>query len=115
MKDTHSVQMLGQLGGDKDGAAIVKFLEDQGVDVGRMVESEFVLKDSDENSIVIVGGKNEAKKNDLSDEWKATIADAEILMLQADMPVEINILAAKYAKAHDCKVILDMGNQTEPL
>ena len=29
--------------------------------------------------------------------------------------VEINILAAKYAKAHDCKVILDMGNQTEPL
>lgn len=80
-----------------------------------MVESEFVLKDSDDNSIVIVGGKNEADNKDLSDEWKEIIAEAEVLMLQGDMPVEINILAAKYAKAHDCKVILDMGNQTAPL
>lgn len=46
---------------------------------------------------------------DLTDSWKQAIAAADMLLLQREVPQEINILAAKYAQAHNCKVILDMG------
>lgn len=93
----------------------MKFLEEQGVDVGRMIESEFVLKDSDDNKMMVVGGKTDAEAEDLNDQWKFAIAEADVLMLQASMPLESNILAAKYARAHDCKVILDLGESDAPV
>lgn len=40
---------------------------------------------------------------------------ADILMLQREVPQEINKLAAQCAQAHGCKVILDMGGKDEPL
>lgn len=73
------------------------------------------LKESGDNSIVIVGGTNQATMGDLDESWRKAIAEAEILLLQREVPQEMNILAAKYARAHNCKVILDMGGQDTPL
>ena len=36
-------------------------------------------------------------------------------MLQREVPQEVNTLAAKYARANGCKVVLDMGGKDEPL
>ena len=51
----------------------------------------------------------------LCDKWKEAIKGADILMLQREIPEEINALAAKTAKEFGCKVLLDMGGQDEPL
>lgn len=59
--------MLGQVGGDKEGTAIVEFLQENGVDVSTIIKHEdavtgqafiFSLKETGDNSIVIVGGTN---------------------------------------------------------
>lgn len=71
--------MLGQLGGDKESAAIVNFLESQDVDVSRLIDSDFMLQEKGRNQIAVVGGM--ANEDDLSDNWKSAIAGAEILVL----------------------------------
>ena len=52
---------------------------------------------------------------DLNDSWKKAIAEADILLLQREVPQEMNVLAAKYARANNCKVLLDMGGADTPL
>jgi len=44
-----------------------------------------------------------------------SIASADILMLQREVPQEVNTMAAKCAKANGCKVVLDMGGEDIPL
>lgn len=52
---------------------------------------------------------------DLDCRWKEAISSSDILMLQQELPQKVNILAAKYARANNCKVLLDMGGKDEPL
>lgn len=52
---------------------------------------------------------------DLDHEWKEAIGSADVLLLQREVPEEVNILAAKYARANGVKVLLDMGGKDEDL
>lgn len=54
-------------------------------------------------------------KKDLSDNWKEVISGADMLLLNGEMPMLTNIMAARYAQASGCKVVLDMGSQDEPV
>lgn len=52
---------------------------------------------------------------DLDESWKKAIVEADILLLQREVPQEMNVLAAKYARTNNCKVLLDMGGADTPL
>jgi ribokinase len=52
-----------------------------------------------ENSIVIVGGANQAFDTDLPQEWVDSINDADVLLMQREIPESVNIAAARVAKS----------------
>lgn len=118
--------MLGQIGDDDEGRAFIKYLEENGIDHSGIITQEeactgqaYILsqRDTGDNSIVIVGGSNQKYEQlkELNSVWKDAIASADILLLQREIPQEINTLAAMYAQQNGCKVILDMGGKDEPL
>ena len=95
-------------------------MEENGVDHSGILTQEdsctgqayiLSLTETADNSIVIVGGSNQnyVNKTVICDKWKEAIRTAEILMLQREIPEEINILAAEFAQECGVKVILDMG------
>lgn len=51
----------------------------------------------------------------LSDEMKTCIAQSKILLLQREIPDEINLAAAKTAKDNGVFVVMDMGGRLDPL
>ena len=51
----------------------------------------------------------------MDEKWISTIQEAQILLLQREIPENINLAAARIAKENGCKVILDMGGKDSPL
>lgn len=87
-----SVQMLGQIGDDAEGKAFIEYLEENGIDRSGIITQEdsctgqayiLSLKETADNSIVIVGGSNQKyeQKKELNPLWRDAIASADILML----------------------------------
>ena len=70
-----------------------------------------------ENSIVIVGGANVAYQSltELPESYKVGIDACDYLMLQKEIPMAINILAAKYARSKGKFVMLDCGGSDEEI
>jgi len=66
--------------------------------------------------IIIVGGANMHYESltELPKEYKEGIDQCEYLLLQREIPNEINLLAAKYAKEKGKTVMLDCGGRDEP-
>lgn len=56
-----------------------------------------------------------AYESELSDSWRSDIAQSSILLLQREIPENINIEVAKCAKANNVTVILDMGGRDDPI
>lgn len=91
----YDVQMLGQVGDDQEGTAMVNFLAENGVDVSTIIKHEdkvsgqgFVLslKEAADNVCIIVGGTNQVTMGDLEETWKKAIASADVLLLQREVP-----------------------------
>ena len=100
--------MLGQIGDDDEGKAFIKYLEENGIDHSGIITQKdactgqaYILsqRETGDNSIVIVGGSNQKYQQveELNPVWQQAIAGADILMLQREIPQEINTLAAMYA------------------
>lgn len=51
----------------------------------------------------------------LPEEYINAIQKSTLLMLQKEIPDQINILAAKYAKENKKMVMLDCGGRDEPI
>ena len=86
------VQMRGQIGDDAEGKAFIEYLEENGIDHSGIITQNdsctgqayiLSLKETADNSIVIVGGSNQKyeQKAELNQVWKEAIAGADILML----------------------------------
>ena len=67
-----------------------------------------------ENSIVIVGGTNTAW-NGVPDSMKEVIRSSSVLLLQREIPEEVNVEAARVAKEAGKMVVLDVGGREEPI
>lgn len=72
------------------------------------------LMPSGENSIVIVGGTNIAWHS-VPESMKTVIRDSSVLLLQREIPEEVNIDAASTAKSAGKLVVLDVGGREEPI
>ena len=69
------------------------------------------------NSIIIVGGANQdySQEYQLPESWAVSLKSASILLMQREIPEQVNIEAAKYVKEQGGITILDMGGKDDPI
>ncbi|OQR95102.1 phytanoyl- dioxygenase superfamily protein [Achlya hypogyna] len=114
---------LGQFGDDYAGR-MQSHLAEAGVaiDASSKVHSDVVsgqatifLMPSGENAIVIVPGANAAWPPALTEGMKDSIRQAKVVLLQCEIPHEVNRMVAIEAKAAGATVIWDVGGEERPL
>ncbi len=106
------VRMLGAVGADAFGWAIRGVLDAAGVDTTGLLSVEaptgtahIVVDAEGGNAIVVVPGANGTVVA-LSDEHRAAIEDADALLLQLELPLELVMAAARYARGCGTVVVL---------
>jgi ribokinase len=117
------VDFVGQVGSDAGGETILNEIRRNNVNVDYMkvVENEFsgqafiFLYPSKDNSIVIAGGSNMNWKSNNLEDLNASLSSSEYLLLQREIPEEINIKGAEMAQKYGVKVVLDMGGADTPI
>mmetsp|Transcript_22783 Transcript_22783/g.59345 ORF Transcript_22783/g.59345 Transcript_22783/m.59345 type:complete len:332 (+) Transcript_22783:302-1297(+) len=112
---------IGQFGSDANAELMRTALLEAGVDVSlsRTVEGDtghgtIMLQPSGENSIIIVPGANRAPWV-ITDEIKQCIKEAGILLLQREIPEEVNVEVASLAHRAGVPVVLDIGGEEGPI
>ena len=112
LRGTHDIEVLGHVGTDNHSAVLVDLLEEKGVQVKNIVKSgepwTGCLSTAQEHEEFVVTGEL-----DLCPEWKAVIESADTLLLQREIPTQIAILASRYARSQNCKVVLEVGDSTK--
>jgi ribokinase len=107
--------MIGRIGRDGFGEALLANLQRAGVDCRSMAHdpvlgsgmSVAVLQDNGEYGAVIVSGANATiDTQGISENWKA-LGGAKVLVLQNEIPHAVNLAAAKCARAHGATVVLN--------
>jgi ribokinase len=74
------------------------------------------VEESGENCIVIYGGTNmDFATEELEEDFREVIDRAEYLLLQKEVPMGVNLSAAKYAHSQGKTVILDCGGRDDPI
>ncbi len=109
------VSMVGRVGRDVYADALLDNLEAAGVDhtfVAQDPEAAtgvalIVVDDAGQNSIVVASGANMRLSPADVDAAESAIADADVLVLQLESPLETVIHAAQVARAHDITVVLN--------
>jgi ribokinase len=119
-----SALFCGQVGKDAGGDNLVKEMQESGVNLKYLRRLEdtptgqafIYLNSKGENCIVIVGGANMKYSNPITlpEEYKTAIDECELLLLQKEVPEELNLIAAKYAKSKNKIVVQDCGGRDEP-
>lgn len=107
------VRMIGAVGADEFGSALVDALADAGVDTGRVRRVEgptgialITVDDAAENTIVVVAGAN-GTLTGLDEDDAAVIAAADLLVLQLEVPLATVTRAAQVAAAAGVPVLLN--------
>jgi ribokinase len=84
---------------------------------GRHTGMAYITVDEQgENSIVIFGGTNmEFPALHLEEDFRQVIDHSQYLLLQKEVPMGVNLSAAKYAHSQGKTVILDCGGRDDPI
>ncbi len=107
--------MIGRIGRDGFGDALLKNLEQLGVDTQAVTVdpikgsgmSVAILQDNGEYGAVFVSGSNlEIDPARLEKDWTA-LGGAKVLVLQNEVPEAVNLAAAKVAKVHGSTVVFN--------
>lgn len=109
------VRMVGRVGRDTFGPTLVAGLRGYGIDVRGVAEDPdnasgiaMILLDSQrQNHIVAVYGANAACDNDQLEAAKAALDGADTLLLQLEVPFEVSLAAAEYARSRGVRVVWD--------
>jgi ribokinase len=106
------VRMIGAVGNDAFGQRIRAVLEADGIDTSGLLVADdptgtahIVVDAHGENSIVVVPGANGSMRT-LSDDHRAVIRAADVLLLQLELPVQIVEQAAAIAANNKTRVVL---------
>lgn len=112
------VTMFGKVGNDDFGKALISSVKGSGVNVENILITSSVPtaignvqiqsnQNGTENRIIVVSGANmELTPNDV-DVLKDEISNFDIVILQNEIPVEVNLTVAKYAKSAGVPVMLN--------
>ena len=110
-----SVRMVGQVGEDPYGEALIRNLADEGVNVdcvsideGNATGIAMISVDSHgQNSIAVASGANfTLTKDHIHQAWEK-IGDIDILIMPLETPPDTIIEAARLAKRQNAKVVLN--------
>ncbi|CAG9335247.1 unnamed protein product [Blepharisma stoltei] len=113
-----STFFLGQVGNDAAGGMLKSELSSRGVNIENINtlsdtpsgQAIIILLTTGDNSIIIIGGAN-MRWSSLSESIRNTIINCDALLLQREIPDEINIQAARLAKENGKIVIMDTGGK----
>lgn len=115
-----SVTFLGKVGSDAFGDMALESLREANVDVEYIKRenistgtASITVNALGENTIIVVPGANGLVDVDYVKENIKAIDDADILMLQLEVPMETVVWAAEYAKNSGKLVILDPAPAVE--
>jgi ribokinase len=111
-------RFIGQVGEDAFAPDLRRALSTAGVDVSALAsvpgatgQALILLQRGGENSIILVGGANQA--------WPASpqvpLAGAAAVLLQREIPEAVNLAVARAAVALGVPVVLDCGGSDAPL
>lgn len=107
------VEFVGAVGDDRFAPDLRRVLSDAGVGTaglrtvtGPCGIASIVVDHSGENSIIFVRGAN-ARLTELSDADLATIAAADVLLCQLEIPADTVLVAARHARANGTAVLLN--------
>ena len=109
------VQMVGHVGGDNLGRELINSLESEsigisGIDVvnaGKTGVAMSSVDDAGENTIVAVYGANMLISSDTESRLESALADANVLLLQNEIPMHANVVASRIASTLGITVIWD--------
>jgi ribokinase len=109
------VAMIGRVGDDAFGRALLAGLQSDGVDAGGVIVDPgaptgiagITVSPGGENTIVVAPGANHALRPRDVDAERARITEAELLMLQMEIPLDTMLWAARAARDAGIPVMLD--------
>lgn len=109
------VGMVARIGADAAGRTILATLQAAGVDTAYVTvdpstesgTAHITVDDQGQNSIVVVSGANMALSPADVDQARPAIAQAKLVMLQLEIPLETALHALRVAKEYGVPVMLD--------
>ena len=109
------VSMVGRIGADSFGEALLASLQSSGVDLTYVkLDADaatgvalITVDDAGQNSIVVASGANFTAVPADVDDAQAAFEGADILLLQLENPLDVVLRAAGLAKVHGLKVVLN--------
>jgi ribokinase len=115
------VRMVGRVGDDAFGRVLKDGLESHGVDVSRVAVDSgspsgtaIILLDAErENHIVAVYGANMRCDETQVLDAESALNDADCLLLQLEIPLEVSLAAARIARELGVRVVLDPAPASE--
>lgn len=117
----YATYFVGQIGDDANAVPLKDSLVRCGVNISHLKDLKgstgtaiILLQTSGENSIIIVGGANQAQWQ-LSDATKQLLKTAGAILLQREIPESVNTEVAEIAASAGVPVILDAGGVEGPI
>ena len=109
------VTMVGRLGNDFFGKQFLEKFSKEGINTNFVTQDDEngtgvampLIDASGDNSIVIIPQANMALTVENINQAQSTIADADVLVMQCEVPMDANQRAAEIAKQNDTLVILN--------
>ncbi|MCP4540954.1 MAG: ribokinase [Chloroflexi bacterium] len=109
------VSMVGRVGNDTFAGPLLENLAAANVDHRFVIQDPeaatgvalIVVDDAGQNSIVVASGANMRLSPTDVDKVEAVIANADVLLLQLETPLETVVRAAEVARAHKVTVVLN--------
>eukprot|EP00439_Symbiodinium_sp_Y106_P038610 s1054_g4.t1 len=116
------VSFVGRFGSDAHASWLAQVLRSNGVDISGSSHSQLgsgqgivMLDSSGSASSVVVGGSNTDWPALSQSERSRLLQGAAAVLLQREIPEEVNIAFAQAAKAAGARVFLDAGGQDAPI
>ena len=108
-------KFIGRVGTDGFGEEVLQIVTDQKVDTSQVIKDPkngtgiavICVDENAENSIIIISGANFALDDSDVERASKMMDDAEVLMLQLEVPLEVCLKAARIAKEKGVKVVFD--------
>jgi ribokinase len=116
-----STSIIGAVGNDEEGKALLERMQGVGVDVSgvKLKENEktgtawIAVDKKGENSIVVISGSNRTLCKKDIDSNEELFKEADVVLLQLEIPIETVVYAIDKAKENGCIVILNPAPAVE--
>jgi ribokinase len=107
--------LLGRVGNDAFGSALLANLKADGIDCDNVMVTPdaatgvavIIVDGSGENCIIVTSGANALVTPDDLYHREALFRQAQVVLLQLELPLPTVVAARQLAKRHGCKVVLD--------